>query len=1262
MRDGRSFTDFDPRSLCALSAEDAVALFAALLRCCARKHGVPLTSITISMRVDVPDGGIDAEVGMDAPADVQDPVVRGNSFYQIKAGVSATPWRGGWIRRELFGAVRKASKGALGSAVRECMERNGHYILVCFGADLTGNQRRQAIAHLRACLMACGYRRARVDVWGQSQVSGLIEQYPSLVLRLSDRHGLPFRTHGDWRLLAGMCASLHVGQAQQAVIDEIRDCVRGRDVRHVRLIGEPGLGKTRLALEALSQPDLEPSVIYVQHPEDLQRSALFSCLLRSDDVSRAILVVDDCPEKERASIWGALRERGDRIRLVTLDHGPELSSDPWMRVIQCPMLGKEQVKAIISEYTGPDHAVDRWAEFCGGSPRVAHAVGENLRSNPEDVLREPAAIPIWDRYVLGNSKTRSAEQAQHETVLRCISLFHKFGFEPPVDSEARFIAELAAEVDPSITWPRFQAIVKHYRDRRILQGKTTLFIVPRALHIHLWLQFWGTYGSGTDVAALISRVPEFLLRWFAEMFKYGHASQPCLARIEAITSEGGPFDVRSFVASQAGAMFLNELAQAHPEAVLRCIERIIGSWSDAELGRLGLDRQYIVWALEKIAVWHNLFGRAARMLLRLAVAEDPTHSNGATGTFCGLFGMGRGVFSPSEAPPCERLYVLKAALASSDQACRTLALRAAAQALADHPYTKGVEHLQQGIRQPPRLWSPAKWGEVFGAYKASLRLVVEFRDQAIGKDRAAATQTIVHAAHDMVQWRFIEADIFAALNEIASDPEADLAELVRLVASLRRRRWMGLSRTAAQKMRSLDARLVGTSTESQVRRYVLFGSYADAGHTTKNGQRKYEAHLRKLARSLLSRPAATRRVIPDLLSREGVAIRWFGQALGLEDRSVRWWRPLERMFLGAGENRNPELLAGYLSAVCSRDLPTWEALIAKVMADPAMRCHARQLVLGSGISRAVLDDLCNAVDRGEITTVSLAGVGYTWGRGDIPLERYNEFIAWCVRRGEREAVRIALEAAYVIYCFAKPSPPMPEHPLLHLLTSPQMLMDDGQLSQCYEWAELVKRYVAEYGCHTTRILGAMLDRFSEHNFDLHLGHTEAMTALLELVRADPKRAWREVAARMTNVDSPIARNLAEWLGPPHTWGHEPARARISVFDMADVLVWIDERPAERAVLIARACPKTFNKDMGALTRQMLIRYGHLPHVSSVLWCHFGSGSWSGLASEHHRRVRDMVREWLASETEEPVRRWLELYIEDLGRDIKRNEIDEERMF
>jgi hypothetical protein len=42
-------------------------------------------------------------------------------------------------------------------------------------------------------------------------------------------------------------------------------------------------------------------------------------------------------------------------------------------------------------------------------------------------------------------------------------------------------------------------------------------------------------------------------------------------------------------------------------------------------------RQNVVWALEKIAVWRELFSRAARLLTNLALGENSNNSNNSRG-------------------------------------------------------------------------------------------------------------------------------------------------------------------------------------------------------------------------------------------------------------------------------------------------------------------------------------------------------------------------------------------------------------------------------------------------------------------------------------------------------------------------------------------------------------------------------------------------------------------------------------------------------
>jgi hypothetical protein len=81
---------------------------------------------------------------------------------------------------------------------------------------------------------------------------------------------------------------------------------------------------------------------------------------------------------------------------------------------------------------------------------------------------------MWERFVAGYERSDSQSAREAWAVLRHVALFTRFGFEEPVSAEAQYVCQCVQQVTPSITWARFQAIVEHLRERRILQGKRTL--------------------------------------------------------------------------------------------------------------------------------------------------------------------------------------------------------------------------------------------------------------------------------------------------------------------------------------------------------------------------------------------------------------------------------------------------------------------------------------------------------------------------------------------------------------------------------------------------------------------------------------------------------------------------------------------------------------------------------------------------------------------------------------------------------------------
>lgn len=570
---------------------------------------------------------------------------------------------------------------------------------------------------------------------------GLITRFPSLALELLGRDDLRFQSFDSWKAQDDMTPELHVAPAQSEIIAHIRKTLQGSDYQHIRVIGEPGIGKTRLVLEALSAEDLAPLVIYSPHAEDFQRSRLFNELLRQDLSYHAIMVIDECAEKERASIWGALKGRR-HIRLITIDHGPEDSRDDQMLVIDCPRLPEDQIMAIIASYLPQYTRVWHWAEARGGSPRVAHVFGENLQRNPEDLLKSPATAPMWERFVAGYERLDSKSARDALTVLRHAALFTRFGFDDPVSGEAQSICRLAQKVDPSMTWLRFQEVVERLRKRRILQGKKTLVIVPPALHTYLWIDYWNSYGRGFDFEAFLGHIPSPLQHWFLQQFIYAHASPVAGTVVRKILSPEGPFSHHNFLVSKAGTRFLNYLAEADPGATLAVIERTFGTWSQEELNRWVTGRQDIVWALEKIAVWREHFLRTAHVLVKLALAENAANGNNSTGILLGLFETGPG-WAATQASPGERFPIIEELLGSHERLRRELGLQLCTHWLSTYRGARSVGAEYQGIRPEVEFWRPQTWSEVIDAWRLVWRHLFTETRSWDAEERRLANRTLI---------------------------------------------------------------------------------------------------------------------------------------------------------------------------------------------------------------------------------------------------------------------------------------------------------------------------------------------------------------------------------------------------------------------------------------------------------------------------------------------------------------------------------------
>lgn len=1245
-----------PSELSRFDSTLGTNVFLNLLRCEAIANGLSPKDVVVSQNINAKDGGIDAKVE-NAPVS-SSLITKGSTYFQIKTGPTFKPWQLSYLRKELFGKSNAGpSKKLLGDEIKNCLDHNGTYALVTFGHDLLPNQHSQAIKELTNLFGACGYANPKVSVYGQGQLVGELNKYPSICLDLIGLTDGGFLSIAGWKGNAQMQLELELGNEQQALIKEIQSALQEDTVQHIRIIGEPGIGKTRLVLESVSIDEIAPSVIYVPTGEEFQKSKLFNELLKPDRHYSATLVIDDCDNRDRASIWSALKGLS-RIKLITIDHGPDETHDSAMAIFVCPQLQEEHIKNILFGYLQKNLDLHNWAKWCSGSPRVAHAVGENLKSNPEEILKSPADVPIWDRFIIGHKEMNSREAEQHRIVLRHIALFHRFGFELPVHEEGQFICQFCQEIDPTITWGRFQMIVQHYRNKRILQGRHTLFIVPKALHIHLWVEFWVNHGRGFQFQTFLEQVPASMKSWFLQLFIYAHAAEPAQNIVKNILSTKGPFSDQKFLKSEVGLRFLNFLSEADPSSTLALLERTIKNWTHEELYGWDSGRQDIVWALGKIAAWDDLFIRAVNVLISMALTENAKNSNNSKGLLLSLFNIGLG-WAPTEASPSKRFPILQALVKSTDASRRALGLELCQQWLKNHGGYRIIGAEYQGLKPPIEFWRPKTYGELFDWWRAVLHFLRAEMNGFDVNDRNQVANILVNAAKDLVYVENLSNDVMEILFELAHDKEINRKALTRFTIWELRQRNKKLDKAIITKIRELDGLLTGESLWERTNRYVLHTSW-DEDYMFRDEEytesKLPSERVQKLAKEYMNDLNVFLEHIIKLVREAGHRLPELGMECGkLGDNQF------DEAIFSSIESDNNDIngifIGGYLAGIRTHDPVRWEELLHRLLRDQDLRGIGVDCISRSGLTESLLRTMLSLFKNGKIASNSFNRFAFRADSNNIPDAIFRELINALLQHPDKTSVSICTELVQGYYFDEDPSGEFPEELIFKVITA-MPLIDNQDQMYGYYWNKIAEGFLKK---HPNRSI-ALLDKILSNEGQVsRYGSLEHIAKVADkIVFAHPLESWKIVSKLI--VDETNSRyDAIDWLRDTG-FEDKSRKGAICYMPVEEIINWVKEDKEKRLWLIEGVLPKTLDEDSGGLLTRSFIEEFCDDQVESSLFVHFHMGGWTGHESAYLSKIRDSARKWISEIQSTKIQLWLGKFIDYLSSRIEVSQIREEREF
>jgi DNA-binding XRE family transcriptional regulator len=899
------------RHVAALSPTNLSRLTRRLLSAEALASGLPMDGIHVAATITAPDGGEDARIEWEGGPDRTARLPGRLNQFQLKAG-SLTPGKAG---SELLG-----SDGRAKPMIQTAIEAGGTYIMVC-GASYTRQDIQRRIGEMRRRLAEAGVAAspAQLQFRDADQIADWANAHPSVAAWLLEQTqpGLmgPFHYWGHWAAREEHDKSPLVDDPRLlAFTIKLRELV-GSPRGVARVVGLSGVGKSRLALEALgptpeeeaSRPRLSDIVLYAVESEAGTAAIKAAVQHLADASMRAVIVVDRCDEETHRDLVAMVKHSASRLSLVTIDDeipgGSGLPADHVLVEAAPDSVINEMLKGIAPGLPSDDRR--RVIKFADGLPQLAALIGLSwLTDEPIGFATDKALI---DRIVVGK---RSENAAFIRDAAMLVSAFGLIGVKPPVDRDL----ETLSRFSPNRTPAELRAALADLERRRVAQRRGRLLAVkPRPIAIALAESQWQRWSHSQWDEVLAGCLPDHLRIRAARQLALLNTSPFIAAEVvRHVCRLDGPLATLDAISRPGNADVISALAEVDGQAVVSLIEYVLGRLTTEELKNVtGQVRRELVWAIEKISLRPYTFDRGAALLLDLAVAENEHWGNNATAQYKALFPV---MLGNTAAGPEARLLALDDALKSSDPVKLQIAVDAALEGGKIHSFSRVVGMEMQGTRPALAPWHPTSWQQVWDYVRECLGRVAQVgtRPDAIG-DRARTGlghtfRSLVSAgALDLVEQLIVTVTSAhgrywpAALGSLGDVLVYDLSSL---------------SPEAEGRVRKLVSELTPSELTARVRFLVTEMPWdypVDEQLDYDEQNRRQIAALEDLASDLLAQPEILADLLPQLSQGEQRMGFQFGLALADKAAEPLGWRDkIKDAYAAAPPNEgNHGVLTGY---------------------------------------------------------------------------------------------------------------------------------------------------------------------------------------------------------------------------------------------------------------------------------------------------------------------------------------------------------------
>ena len=1231
--------EVETKDIESLSAVQLTRLLAKLLHSEAQAHGIPKRSVEVGININSSDDGEDGRIQWKDGPNKTDFLPSRFVQFQCKA-TKMGPKK---CAKELVGKNKKIKP-----MVDRGLSSGSTYILFTNQA-LNRKLKNRRVDAMRKKLIELDRPYAETagfEIYDASSIQAWVNcHFPVIVAVLNwcNRPFLPnLITWEQWGRYPDLQQFEYVeDEDRQRSLKDVRELL-AEERTCARIVGLPGLGKTRMAFELCRDGKgdrFSDKVVYYDAAFDNGNVVrlVHHCITRE---LQGILIIDNCGLKLHRELKRQIENQASRLSLLTLDYNPEIDSDT--RTVCLNPLEDDLIKQMLEsrfKHKIPD--LSRVVSFAQGFPLMAVLIAKARLEN-EANIGDLTNKDIVSRMLALERDRQPIDEARN--VLMGCSLFDKFGLDDAAGAEYKFIANSVIEVNTD----SFYKWVKKYERHGIIDRRGRYAQVrPKPLAVRLAAEWWEFSPPEKQQRLINSAMPGQLKESFCKQVEMLDFLPGVKNLAEILCGQLGPFGRAEVILSIEGSRLFRSLVEVNPQATSAALYRILAECTHTELKEISGDvRRNLVMALEKLCFHKSAFNQSAKCLMWLAAAENEHWFNNSNGLFKQLF---RTFLSGTESPPEQRLGIIDYALNSVESRNRELAIAALESAISVGGGMRVVGAEFQGSSAALEEWRPKIWQEAFDYW-----IVVIERLTEVVLDNYAESNMAKSA---------IASNIFALATTNHGVANA-LDTAIRKIVSKYGPSWpMALEQT--RRLQTVHSGVISKDGREMIKEWIqlltpkslgdrieYFVSKSPFEHKKGEDGELIDIaaeNAKKLAQEL---SGDVSQVVPYLkyLSTGGQRQGWtFGHALVLASNE---WEPLFTETLSAVsqvKQPNTSFLHGVLFGIYELNKKEWDTCMEKIFCNKKLAKYYPSATVTGEVQKEHLDKVIELIKHNDAEIASVLVLTYGQPLKNLDPKTVTGFVS-NLREVSHEAAWVGLDVLSVYCNYDEKKWNACETTLKDLLPNLSLSCrnSDQQLNM-YHWDNAVNMLLEKDDPEFAKQLAIqILDACNEKSYLGDVAHY-AKKAMRVVLRKYAKQVWPLISRTISDADPIQAFQFQSLFG-----------SEISFYNKEDSILadlpenvlreWCESDPENVPEFVARSTDVFVEIndriEISKNTKYLLDEFGNNMSMLNALSANMYSFGWSGSVVPIYTKMLAAVKPLLQHQCLN-VQKWAEDNVEGL---------------